>query len=247
MPESNDLTVLPASADEAPPRSEYDLDLHPGGADEEIIEDEMVRIPGKPRVVVGYMPDRDAVNRNEPMVAIGSPEDVAVVLEGAGYLIGHPNPEPDTEGERTPWGPSGLLRYSTEIEVSATEIEPWRFEIELGAGMARRLHEGTPWREGMVKALASGLNGVMNAEEAAAARERGPIVDSEGAEAVGEYRIRVSVPNTDVQAVVDRLAAEHGCRREEVAAHVTGTGMALRKAAGEDLMEMAGRLRAGRM
>ena len=212
---SEQLTVLPASDPRAPGEDEYDLDFEAmRRSSDPRIRDGMHEVPGKPRVVVAYT-IHDEANASKKMVAAGPVEDVMEVLVEAGYLVSTEHPEED---EAT----AEVRRISDKMVVSVTEPEPYRFEIQLGAGNAVdavAACDGEEWPEAVIGALSFALTyAIMEAPESEAAHKVGPIVDGSGAEVAGPYRMRVSINNEVVRETINRVAAEANGNRADVVA-----------------------------
>ena len=174
--DNSDLAVLPASDPEAPPSSDYDVDVRPGGADAEHVSAGWIAALDKPRLVAGYVAGTDAENAGEAMVAAGPPEAVIGVLAQAGYF---PPPAPaDDAGRRRNELTAEVIRCAEGIGIDAAEVEPWRFELELLPFKAIEVCEQHGGLQQMVSGLATGLAELLGPDDAAAAGEHGPAPSS---------------------------------------------------------------------
>ena len=111
---SSRLIILPGSSADAPPSSEYDVNLRPDGkGNDGRTAGGALMLPARSRITVAYTAGRQAANAGETMVASGPRSEVLDVLREAGYAVAA---ESDSEQVRAQLG-----AIVNELDVRAEE------------------------------------------------------------------------------------------------------------------------------
>ena len=160
------LVVLPSVSPDAPPRCDYDLALHPHDLGHDVrLYGDLVEVPDKPTVTVGYSAGPDSGHEGMPMVAAGPRDDVLRTLADAGYQVPVPEategpadetPEADVdelirqaEEERTR---QAIEKASRRIEALAQQLslETRRLEAAAGEGVDGKTSARRTWNNAFV-------------------------------------------------------------------------------------------------